>query len=618
MSEFGNLQNDKSQRAAIQALLNGTALLPVGAYGNTVERSFADKLADTVSVKDHGATGDGVTDDSQAFLDAQDALPDGGEVLLPPGIYLLKNVPLRDKIWLRGYGRTNYTSGTDQYPSIIKPYIGGSPTNYIFQQDTGLGCGVEGVLFEGEDNTVDGIRLKNTSGFVVNHCKFAGLDRAIDCRPSGSSTAASNLHCENSVFRTNYTGIYDGKDSLLKHCTFSHNYGRGIYMNGKQWRILGCFFEFHADADYATEGYGIEILGNAGEIIILGCNFDRNGGYDIRAIGDSASSTGGIKWLLVQGCMFKRGGWLTSTKASTFIRYATHVAFIGNSYQTLNYAPSSVVGDVSPRYAIYVDNTVTGLRFQGNQTSGLEQWVAFDADSDYTWVAQGTNTGEYYLQWRGGDPYIGEPTEVWKNTATATGYTKNTGGGALSASTWAWRDPAPGAVNLGYNTLVVRVSGNATPQGQDVRAVWDFDPVKVKTGGTLTNFATDDAKDSALATIAASGSTTITLQMRQAVSRSRGKDGVLRFWAVDTTADTEVSARLPFLLFRDSAQTALASASSDSSKWTVNGDMTVTASGGGGTVTITISAGDGIGSTVSVLIANAGANSINCGLLLDW
>lgn len=58
--------------------------LPVTATGSTTSRSLANRFADTVNVKDFGAVGDGVTDDTAAI---QNALNTGRWVTVPPGKY---------------------------------------------------------------------------------------------------------------------------------------------------------------------------------------------------------------------------------------------------------------------------------------------------------------------------------------------------------------------------------------------------------------------------------------------------------------------------------------------------------------------------------------------------
>lgn len=62
-------------------LKNGSAT-PTGA----INRPINEKLSDSVSVKDFGAIGDGVTDDTTAFSDAWTA-SNPGAVLVPKGSY---------------------------------------------------------------------------------------------------------------------------------------------------------------------------------------------------------------------------------------------------------------------------------------------------------------------------------------------------------------------------------------------------------------------------------------------------------------------------------------------------------------------------------------------------
>jgi len=60
--------------------------LSVTAAGGTAARTHADRAADKVSVKDFGATGDGITDDGPAF---KKALSSNRHVLIPAGVYLI-------------------------------------------------------------------------------------------------------------------------------------------------------------------------------------------------------------------------------------------------------------------------------------------------------------------------------------------------------------------------------------------------------------------------------------------------------------------------------------------------------------------------------------------------
>jgi Pectate lyase superfamily protein len=62
----------------------------------------------TVNVRDFGATGDGVTDDTQAIQKAIDTVysQGGGEIVFPTGKYLVTSVKLKDNITYSGYGAT--------------------------------------------------------------------------------------------------------------------------------------------------------------------------------------------------------------------------------------------------------------------------------------------------------------------------------------------------------------------------------------------------------------------------------------------------------------------------------------------------------------------------------
>lgn len=66
-----------------------------------VARSVESKLRETVSVKDFGAVGDGVTDDTAAF---NAATAFGGRIFIPEGVYILNGALLRSGIELFGEG----------------------------------------------------------------------------------------------------------------------------------------------------------------------------------------------------------------------------------------------------------------------------------------------------------------------------------------------------------------------------------------------------------------------------------------------------------------------------------------------------------------------------------
>lgn len=80
----------KEHRRKIAQAVN-QALVPT-ATGSTTPRPLSDRFGEVVNVKDHGAVGDGVTDDSAVFRTADDAAAlDGGFVFIPRGTYRLNS-----------------------------------------------------------------------------------------------------------------------------------------------------------------------------------------------------------------------------------------------------------------------------------------------------------------------------------------------------------------------------------------------------------------------------------------------------------------------------------------------------------------------------------------------
>ena len=95
-----------------------------GAVGRTVHQ----KLQETISVKDFGAVGDGVTNDTSAINAGRVATSSGGSLLFPKGQYLynsvVANIPF-DFIW----NNNGFTGGINllQYPSSVQ---------YLFTAET--------------------------------------------------------------------------------------------------------------------------------------------------------------------------------------------------------------------------------------------------------------------------------------------------------------------------------------------------------------------------------------------------------------------------------------------------------------------------------------------------
>jgi len=164
-----------------------------GATATTVQA----KLRESVSVKDFGAVGDGVTDDTvavQACIDAVGA--SGGTVYFPPGTYLIARTVGTNDHWGLKVPYSNVTLiGSDAYlarfNSDISTYALAYPLLFLGAPDSNstpvTNISVQGLFFTGNDtrhsdsgsSPMDNrcaIMLKNTSGTWIENCKFLSID----------------------------------------------------------------------------------------------------------------------------------------------------------------------------------------------------------------------------------------------------------------------------------------------------------------------------------------------------------------------------------------------------------------------------------------------------------
>ena len=98
----------------------------VAPTGASVQRQLSSKLADTISVKDFGAKGDGVTDDTVAIQAAANAIPaTGGTLFFPAGQYRISSasppnaVLLHSLTAMRCDGATLVASGTNANATVL-------------------------------------------------------------------------------------------------------------------------------------------------------------------------------------------------------------------------------------------------------------------------------------------------------------------------------------------------------------------------------------------------------------------------------------------------------------------------------------------------------------------
>lgn len=188
-----------------------------------VARWVEDKLSETPSVMDFGAAGDGITDDTAAFVLAQAAIPAGGSLLLPPGkTYKVGTVNWTGKaVTVMGYGATVLCT---------------SATGAFYKTDHGNKLTIAGVKFT---STTAGAR-------AVNHQSAQDVS------------------------------VYD--ELQLDDCSFTMNGAYGLYLVGtREPRINSCtFFDTNGgDGVYCKD----TAAPSFNDCLFKGSNYTRRGFY---------------------------------------------------------------------------------------------------------------------------------------------------------------------------------------------------------------------------------------------------------------------------------------------------------------------------------------------------
>jgi hypothetical protein len=198
-------------------------------------------------VRDFGAKGNGIADDTQAIQNAIDAVYQngGGTIVFPPGTYLVRSVTLKENITYYGYGATikrpplqdkwtrtfttHYAGTVDSQPLILKGFTfdgnqaqQGTYQNYELEQahllflmgdahfPGRLKVVVEDCVFK--NGVADGISVYTNVDIRVNQSEAIDVFRGGFVLTGGNSTAeVSNFSTRGSIHPTGIDVEVDGK-----------------------------------------------------------------------------------------------------------------------------------------------------------------------------------------------------------------------------------------------------------------------------------------------------------------------------------------------------------------------------------------------------------------------
>jgi len=203
------------------------AYTPNGTGAET--RTIAEKLNDVVSVKDFGAVGDGVTDDTAAIQAAVDeAMKYGKQVIIEgPGPYCISSTIIvkvtRDlsPVDVTPSSDVHFTDNTSAYifglgtPTLKAISAMSSMMELIFDtSDSDIGpfyTKIEGIGFNGNSLATAGLKSNYTMHVAIEGNRFWNLSRGIEYTGYGVAQIIRNtFKCTNALYFVN-----GGGDSII-------------------------------------------------------------------------------------------------------------------------------------------------------------------------------------------------------------------------------------------------------------------------------------------------------------------------------------------------------------------------------------------------------------------
>lgn len=323
----------------------------VTASGSTESRLLADRFAEVYNVKDYGAVGDGVTDDTaaiQAAIDAAEASDNRGILYFPPGDYICTseiNIQASN-IHIQGSGA--FLSGIEFNVSgtnglyVGEKTIGGSFPGFTMR-DISITANASGsetylvVLDYPLDGLLEKVRIDGSNGVGLRIGRGQNLTMlAVEVRNSTND----GIIWENQIVG----GGGGGQAARLVGCTIKDNaqssgWGMDVQTH-PEMLITGC----------TIEGNAIRIRSNKNKII--GNSFEFGSGTLLQ-IGDTSTSDRSA-FNFIAGNNFD-----TTAGVIDFQRYSNCV-FLGNS------------GDANTTITLGADENNSYNMFQGNMGFSLD------------------------------------------------------------------------------------------------------------------------------------------------------------------------------------------------------------------------------------------------------
>lgn len=229
-----------------------------------------DKAVETVSVKDHGATGDGSTDDTNAFNATRDLTTPGAKIIVPKGTYIVTGITLNKagQVWelaegavlkLQAATSANVVNISGNNVVFIGGKLDGNKSNQT-TEFSGLVISASNVLVNRVETTNcygNGISLASTSiASVVTNCY--SHDNGL------STNAANGIYLRYATY-SRITGNRCENNGTVGDSTLYD--GNGIYMAGGATNchniVANNQSNFNARRGVKVQELGASVIGNS-------------------------------------------------------------------------------------------------------------------------------------------------------------------------------------------------------------------------------------------------------------------------------------------------------------------------------------------------------------------
>jgi hypothetical protein len=329
---------------------------------------------DPINVRDFGATGDGITDDTsaiQAAVNIAKALG-GGTIYLPKGMYRTSaNLLTYDYVNWKGAGRTF---------SIIKPLDNAGVTSVITQASAASGS-VEHADFR-DFQIYGNVQNGNSSVYGINfaayECVFEnleiryccyGMDINMNRTNSSTSYTLMNFVKNCRIHDNDVWGLRPSTDSIIEQCFISGS-GQRVGSSSYVWNTSGIF----------CDGWGVQIIGchlwgQPNQIYLSWCN--------------SAH---------IQDCLFEGGDGI----AIFITGRGNYNTIIGNSFEDAtalsNTADTNFIefNNISSSETAYY-NMISGNNFIGHSAYNRLNCILEVSGCDYNKITNNNFSGSTHI-----------------------------------------------------------------------------------------------------------------------------------------------------------------------------------------------------------------------------